>query len=182
MKRNLRSYQKGKRSRGGFVLVDLLVSMALFSVVVAIAVSGFITILRGQRQAAALISASSNLSLTIEQTAREIRNGHYFCDPPRGTACGSLSELVFVNESGQAVAYRLQNEAIERSIGSNASFDKITDDNVLVKYLLFLVEGNGNDNLPPRVTISLGATHKDAAKQGNLVRLQTTVSARALDN
>ncbi|RJQ28886.1 prepilin-type N-terminal cleavage/methylation domain-containing protein [Candidatus Parcubacteria bacterium] len=173
--------QRSRVSTSGFSLVELLVSMGLFSVVVSVAVGGFIGALRSQRQAAALVAAESNVSFAIEQIAREIRTGHYFCDGTN-TTCASPSELAFVDGNGATVFYRLNNESIEQSVGGNANFQKITGDNVSVRYLVFRLQGNlRNDNFPPRVTISVGVAPK-ASPLLSPVRLQTTVSARILDS
>jgi prepilin-type N-terminal cleavage/methylation domain-containing protein len=65
--------------RSGFTLIELLVAIALFSIVVAIASSGFVSALRTQRQVASLISTQSNVTLVLEQMAREERTGYLFC-------------------------------------------------------------------------------------------------------
>lgn len=161
--------------KSGFTLVELLVSIGLFSVVVSIAVGVFVTILRSQRQAAGLLAANSNVSLSIEQMAREIRTGYNFCINGRGC---SLSELKFNNARGEDIIYRLQEGAIERQVNNN-QFQKITADNVDVKYLKFYLQGNrGGDGYQPRVTIALGVSSKEIGLRGNIINLQTTVSAR----
>ncbi len=66
-------------SSSGFTLVELLIAIGLFSIVVVIASAGFINGLRTQRQVASLISAESNVTLVLEQMAREERTGYLFC-------------------------------------------------------------------------------------------------------
>lgn len=68
-------------SRRGFTLIEMLVAIAIFTTTISIAVGGFITALRTQRQVSALLAANNNLSLTLEQMAREIRTGYNFCRP-----------------------------------------------------------------------------------------------------
>jgi prepilin-type N-terminal cleavage/methylation domain-containing protein len=92
--------------RSGFTLVELLVAIALFSIVVVIASSGFVSALRTQRQVASLISTQSNMTLVLEQMAREVRTGYLFChelsttnpnnDPGNSDYCGCT-----VSDSGQ---------------------------------------------------------------------------------
>ena len=65
--------------KSGFTLIELLVAIALFSIVVTIASSGFVNALRTQRQVASLISTESNVTLVLEQIAREVRTGYLFC-------------------------------------------------------------------------------------------------------
>lgn len=65
--------------RSGFTLIELIVAMGLFAVIVTIAVGGFANAIKAQRQAAALISTNSNVSLAIEQMMREMRTSADFC-------------------------------------------------------------------------------------------------------
>jgi prepilin-type N-terminal cleavage/methylation domain-containing protein len=164
----------GLRAGGGFTLVELLVSIGLFSVITSIAVGGFVSVLRSERQAAGLLAANSNVSLSIEQMAREMRTGYNFC-----TARNCLlSELNFRNARGDEVTYRLQNGAIERQVNAGA-FQKITADNVEVKYLKFYLQGReAGDGEQPRITIVVGVSSKEPGVAGNVSNLQTTVSAR----
>lgn len=164
--------------RSGFTLVELLVAMGIFSVVVTIAVGGFTVALRSQRQAAGLLAANSNVSITIEQMAREIRTGYNFCTLQNCL----LSELTFKNARGEDVTYRLNNGAIERKAvpaGGSAEFQKITADNVLIRHLEFYLNGReAGDGLQPRITIALGVSSPEIGISGSVVNLQTTVSSR----
>ncbi len=167
------------RDERGFTLIELLVAIGLFAVVTSIAIGGFANALRSQRQAAALLSANSNVSLAIEQMGREMRTGYDFCV----SASCSLSELIFKNARSETVTYRLNSGAIERqavpSGGGIASFQAMTGENVNVTHLEFYLAGTQpNDGQQPRITITLGVAPKETSLTGNIVNLQTTVSSR----
>lgn len=183
--------------QAGFTLVEVIVAIALFSVVVSIAAGGFVTALRSQRQVAALIAADNNVSLVLEQMARELRTGYNVCRPgencfkPSATNCPALSpvtvnELDFYNADSQGVIYRLNGDVIERAeqdANGNFVFSPLTGNNVSVKYLNFTLSGNlSGDCWPPRVTISLGLSSKDSSVAGDIINIQTTISARQLDS
>ena len=74
----------------GFTLVELLITVGLFTVIVTIAVGGFINAIRTQRQVSSLISAQSNVSLALEQMTRAIRTGYLFCHAPGSTTYSPL--------------------------------------------------------------------------------------------
>lgn len=187
--RDLKAWQKAADS--GYTLIELLVAIGLFLVVVTIAVGGFTRALRTQRQVQQLIAAQSNVSLAIEQMAREIRTGTNFCDGTvvdgASMTCSSVTdpvELKFRNALGKIVAYRLKAGAIERGVrdvvGGTVNFQKITGENANIQYLNFRLFGNrpGSD-YPPRITISLGVSPRgDVGISSVTVDLQTTVSAR----
>jgi prepilin-type N-terminal cleavage/methylation domain-containing protein len=185
--------------RRGFTLVEMLVALTLFVTTISIAIGGFVTALRTQRQIASLIAANNNLSLTLEQMAREIRTGYSFCRSgmscydSASSACGhpgtpiASNELNFVNSATQLITYRLEGGAIKRDIGSSfggsVTTETITSDNVTVRRLDFTMCGYAPaDGWPPRITISVGVSSNDPAFQDTIINLQTTVSARQIDS
>lgn len=166
----------------GFTVIELIVALGIFSVVILLGVGGFVRALRAQRQVSAFSSTNSNMSLVLEQMAREIRTGANFC--ANGTICGSPSVLSFINAKGDTVTYCFDGEAVERFIGNGScgSGQKLTAANVSVQYLTFIISGNqNNDGRPPLVTILTGASPKDASAASYTVRFETTVSSRVLD-
>ena len=68
-----------KQSRAGFTLIETMISIGIFMILVTIAIGGFIQALHTQGEVGTLISAQSNVSLGIEEMAREIRTGYLFC-------------------------------------------------------------------------------------------------------
>lgn len=167
-------------SRRGFTLVELLVAVAVFSVAVSTAAGGFINALKTQHQTTALVSANSNVSLVIEQMAREIRTGSDFC--VNGQNC-SLDSLSFKNARGEIVTYCLFDSSIFRGTGGavcgGGNFQKITADNVFVRHLNFYLIGeNPGDGLQPRTTISVGVSSKEVGISESVINLQTTISPR----
>ena len=96
-----------------------MVAIALFSILVAIAVGGFARALHTQGEISSLLSAQSNVSLAIEEMTREIRTGNDFCPTGGGTFACSCSyinpdadtetcqSLAFTNADGQDVVYKL---------------------------------------------------------------------------
>ena len=175
----------------GFTLLELMVSLGLFIIVVTLAVGGFVGALRSQRQVAALISANNNVSLALEQMAREIRTGRNFCDPRPAimTTCPA-HVLVFYNAEGDRITYRKDINGgafIERGDFNGAStvFKRITGVGAFVWSLDFFVSGDINNDpgnvWPARVTIVIGVSAKEPAISGGVIRLQTTISSRQAD-
>ena len=72
----------GAHIRRGFTLVELIVSMALFIIVVFITTSAFLTLSTLNKKASTTRIAMDNLSITVESMAREIRTGSMYrsCD------------------------------------------------------------------------------------------------------
>ena len=179
----------GSASRSGFLLIELLISMTIFSIVVAVAVGSFINVLNVQRQVAALSAAQSNLGVVIEQMAREIRTGSLFCTDASGdqnpsNICGfcvlSGSEeicpaLDFNNAGGDNVKYFLDaSGTLEKSV-NNATPEEITGNDVTIQHLNFILLGNTpGSQWNPRITVAIGIHPNNLS----VLNLETTVSAR----
>jgi prepilin-type N-terminal cleavage/methylation domain-containing protein len=177
----MKSIKKSK----GFTLIEVVVAIAVFSILVAVGVGGFVNALRTQREVTSLIAAQSNASLAIEQMAREIRTGYLFCNTAdnggipsicapdslgvdaqgqdsgctfNGTSLTCNDILDFYNADGANVDYELINGVLQRSdTGPTGIFTPITGGNVTVNYLSFTLFGNTEgDHWNPRITISLG--------------------------
>lgn len=172
----------------GYTLIELTVAMGLFVIVVSIAIGGFVSILRDQRVTAALIAANSNVSLILEQMAREMRTGRDFCDaaPPCSPAASSRIQtdaINFISSANSPISYKFNDttHAIERSVNGGA-YEQLTGDNVVIQYLHFSIfAANTTDEFPTRVTIAVGVSAKEKDVSSAIIRLQTTVSLRQID-
>lgn len=178
----------------GFTIVELLIAVALFTVVISITSGVFIRSLRTQRIITSFIAANGNASLSLEQIAREIRTGQDFCSGPNigcEVASGIFQELIFTNARGQQVKYELSEP---RTIGLNTikSIMRTTDsgfplpvtaDNVNVNYFNFRLMGqDSGDGGNPRVTVVLGIGATGVPFSDALINLQTTVSSRVVED
>jgi prepilin-type N-terminal cleavage/methylation domain-containing protein len=184
--------------RAGFTLVELLVSIALFAILVSIAAGGFVNALRTERQAAAMMAAQSNVSIAFEQMTRETRTGYLFCHDAGSSvpsaACNACTidvithvwtcpnTLEYYNANGEKVDYTLDvNGVINRAVNGGPA-QAITGDNVSIRYLNFTIYGNiEGDHWNPRVTISAGVAPHDSTINWNITNLETSISARSID-
>ncbi len=187
-------------SENGYLLIELLIAMTLFSVIVVIAIGSFVNVLKTQRQVEALAAAESNLNVAFEQMTREIRTGYSFCDT---ASCGcsplaslgsgvnqvnqiECASLNFIDaQTTQNIIYSLDTTngggVLQRTI-SPGSREAITGDNVTVEYFKVILSGTSlSDHWNPRVTVSVGIRPNEPTLRQDVLNLQTTVSARKLD-
>jgi prepilin-type N-terminal cleavage/methylation domain-containing protein len=175
----LNSKFKIQNSNNGFTVVELIVSMALFVVLAALASGTFIQTLRTQRMITSLAAANDNATQTLERITREIRTGFIFSVPSEGI-------LKFINYEGDAVTYKMISDSsgsgsVGKCVGDTGcdedkNFKLITPPEVKIKNLKFRLKGDVNDGFAPRVTIVLEVASVNDMK----TNLQTTVSARTL--
>lgn len=86
-----------KTNRAGFTLLEMIVSMGIFSFVAVIAVGSLVRITGLNRQAQSLQSAMNNVSFALESISREMRFGtNYYCALNKdGFTSGELDNLAF---------------------------------------------------------------------------------------
>ena len=100
----------------GFTLIEMLVSVAIFSVVMVIALGALLSISVSDRKAESLKSVINNLNFSLDSMSRALRTGtNWGCDvnrtliPSAQTDCsGGANEIMFTSSSGVVTYYRLE--------------------------------------------------------------------------
>lgn len=199
--RKWRSVNNNPRLVWGFTLLELMIAVGLFVVLVTIGVGGFVHALHTQGQVAALISANTNMSLVLEQMAREIRTSSEFCENLQSAnwsnPCDSGgSDICFFNARSEVVSYGYNSlgtifrgvatssptDPQKECIDARTNYKPITADNVNVKYMNFHLQNNCyGDSYMPRVTITLLVSPKGSGLDNFDTPIQTTISTRTSD-
>lgn len=172
-----KDFKKTKEQSKGFTLAELLVAMAVFSLIILIAGAIFVQSVRSGRIITGQAAAFDNVALAIEQMAREIRTGVRFPQAEEVDRGGrSYPELKFTNYHGHKVAYRLINNILFKGTWE-PDFDGvgITSSSVKITRLNFYIMGD-SDKLPPRITVVIEAEGPFETP----LNLQTTVGARLI--
>src|SRR3989338_9484397 len=77
-----------KSGKGGFTLIEMIVSIALFAVVMTVAVGALLSLTGANKKAQALQSVMNNLNISVDSMVRNIRMGRdYEC--VGGTSTGT---------------------------------------------------------------------------------------------
>ena len=165
----------------GFTLIEVMISVAMFSVVMTVALGALLAMSDSDRRAQGLKSVVNNLNFALDSITRTVRTGYnYHCgtsgsdlstpSPQNCTGAGS-SYLGLRAADGSLVAYCLYNGAIMRqqiSSGSlsvdcsSTNFSPMTSKELTVSNLQFIVLGScpsqgGSgctaDTIQPKVTV-----------------------------
>lgn len=192
------------RSNRGFSLIELLVSMALFIVVITMGIGALLVLINANLKAQNNNDAVSNIQFALDSMAREIRTGEaYYCtngnetvgdntvraDCNKGTYLSIIEggKSITNDASNRRIAYRFNSGAgsIERKIGSG-SWVRLTSPTVDITSMHFNVAGTaakeGVNNLAqPNVTIYISGEVVGVADTSSEFTLQTTVTKRLLD-
>jgi prepilin-type N-terminal cleavage/methylation domain-containing protein len=167
----MRFHLKTNKRPGGFTLIELMVSIALFSVVIAIVAAAFTKLLSYNRIALSTNDVSNNLNFVVDSMARSIRTGtSYDCNYTYQGNCpyynygNGASTFTFVDDQGDTDTFIL--DTSKNQIGecfntttfcttANANYQPLTDPNIKINALQFYVQGvstTNTDGTQPQVT------------------------------
>ncbi len=189
-----------RNRRGGFTLIEIMVSVSVFVVIMVISMGTIVTIIDANRKSQSLRTVMDNLNFTIEAMTRTIRFAtNYHCDVtiidplvtlPRDCVAGATS-IVVLASNGDTVTYKLSGTQIKRDINSFAGIDSsdysLTSSDVTITDLSFRVIGSygyggGANKLQPQVIITIGGYSGSKLTSRSSFLLQTTVSQRVFDS
>jgi len=155
-------------NKKGLTLIELIIALAIFSIVVLLVSDIFLDVIKGQRRSIGIQNIEENLRYTLERISREIRMSEV--KTGEGTF-NSLDITAHKPTGDEDVSYKLSSDEITRNDISITSQNtvKITD-------LKFYVKKN---SVQPRVTIVIKAESKgEKQEQISKIHLQTTVVSR----
>ncbi len=192
-------YLRNEKRKRGFTLIEMLVSVAIFTLVMLITTSSIFVIVASNKKAEALKSVMDNLSFALESMTRNIRTGStYTCLTVSGgfvsTVPGSncpggdpgfqfLSNQQTYNGNSIVIQYYLwQGRIWENQTNSNWTAPvPITAPEINVSILNFYLVGAGKDGFQPRVLMSVIGTAGTSTTETQF-DVQTTLSQRQIDD
>lgn len=191
---------KNNNSHRGFTLVEMLVSVAIFSIVVMIALGAILTILDANRKARTLTEVMNNLNFSMEMITRSLKTGVEpdYIDTDGGTI---VVGAIILDEEGfkrEKTLYRhnIQEGLIERcaTVVNNiqdyenaqctSDWVPITSEMVFIERFDVLVTATEsfNDGVDqPRTQLFIKGTVQISDRISSDFSLQTTVSQRRLN-
>lgn len=192
------------RSDRGFSLIELLVSMAIFTVVLTMAVGGLLVLISSNAKAQNIQEAVSNVQFALDSMAREIRNGSsYYCTDSGSVSDGDYSavqdcddgnalsvieggvnqELGISQSANSRIGWRYNSSAqsVERWDGGGA-WERLTSSKVSITEMYFrVIHTSKSDQRQPMVTIYIKGEVTGINDTGSEFTLQTSLTQRQLD-
>lgn len=156
----------------GLTLIELVVAVAVFSLVALSALGVFALGLKKQRQGLTTQIVQENIHYVLEMMAKEIRMSHI-----KGTTTQNSLDIEAVKPEGiEAISYTLSNGRIMRR-DDQGNDRPITSSEINVSNLKFYV--NGIIDPPSLITITMTLEGKGAKPEEKVkMNLQTTLSTR----
>jgi prepilin-type N-terminal cleavage/methylation domain-containing protein len=182
-----------KSFRRGFTLVEMMVAIAVFSIVMVTAMSALLNVIAANNKARAIKTAINNVSFALEGISKDMRMGtDYSCidELNDNVTCSSEGNIGIKYKSpraysGQYAYYKFEDTAIleclekeeSDSCAGNLDFMPITSSEVEITKATFYVLGTESDLKQPRMILTLsGKAGKD--KIATTFDLQTGISQR----
>jgi prepilin-type N-terminal cleavage/methylation domain-containing protein len=176
--------QSQKNTEKGFTLIEMLVSVGLFSIVLLVVMGSILTIVDVNRKSQSLTVVMNDLNFVLEAMTRTIKTGELDSLDSR-----SYNPIGIVDQDGRIVQYAFEETdnkgRIERTItipgnppGDTISLTSSQMDIDKAEFTVF----NDPNNLQPRVLVLLKGTVEVGPKISSDFMIQTTVSQRNLDN
>ncbi len=175
------------KANRGFTLVEMLVSIGVFTVVMTVASGSLLSIIDANNKAQSLKSAVNNLNFAIESMAKNIRVGSKYTSCSSDNSCiGFTSNTDSDGDTNNDfITYKYDNKSIERCVNLTGSptcnnFIRMTAGGVTINNLKFyIVTGDEVSNKPGRVLIIISGEAGTKEKIKTKFNLQTTVSQRS---
>lgn len=169
-----------KETKGGFTLIEVMVSVSIFVIVVMISMGAIFSIVDATKKAQSLKSVMNNLNFALETMTRTIKTGQI--DPnPLNT---NSTRIQVVDQSGYTVVYRWlgAGNPIERcryiSFGT-CDFLPITAPEVQIQNLKFIPVGVvSGDPRQPMIVMILQGKAQLSPTISSIFNIQTTITQR----
>jgi prepilin-type N-terminal cleavage/methylation domain-containing protein len=165
----------------GFSLIEIMVSLAIFSIVVVVATGALLSTIDATKKAQATQTVLTNLNLALEGMTREIRTGSDYGVSGTGGSILTLNDKTGTTQviySFVGAANGSNGKIVKTKVGTPS--EDLTAPEVDVKSLKFTLIG-GASGTQPRVFITLQGVAGTNPKYRTTFEIQTTVSQRKLN-
>ncbi|MFH1714138.1 MAG: prepilin-type N-terminal cleavage/methylation domain-containing protein [Candidatus Nealsonbacteria bacterium] len=167
---------------GAFTLIEILVAVAIFSLIIGVASSVFVLSIKAQRKTLSDREILSQVSYAMEYVSRAIRMARKDID---GNCTGGVAKsnffktatgVAFENYEGDCQEFYIESGRLKESKDGNVNF--LTAPNLTVSH--FNINDLGwdqTDRIQPRVTLFLEILGFEQSQ----IKIQTSISQRNLD-
>ena len=183
-----------RKEQRGFTLIELIVSVAIFAIVMTAVAAAYLNLINIDRQTRGTNDLVNNLSFGLDSMSRAIRTGtQYQCGGYGGTNCALSPSSTFTFMDSETPSHQITYLLSGGQIGecntlttgpgcSAATATFFTDSRITVTSLEFYVSGVGTgDTSQPRVTFTIHGTLSTGPMSTVTFTTQTTATERGID-
>ncbi len=177
---------KKQKNNNGFTLIEMLVSVALFTIVLTIAIGAILTIIDANRKSQTLTLVMNNLNFAMESMTRSIKTANPSnTGDDRIRVDGGNTKLTLTDQEGRRIIYEFDEDAekITKEVDSGTEVPIVSDDVVIedAKFYLSSSYESSGYNKQPRIHILIYGYVQITEKTRSDFSIQTTISPRQLN-
>ncbi len=169
----------------GFTLIEMVMSVAVFTVVALVAAGALLAVADANRKAQAFKSVVNNINFALESVARNLRTGSAYSTASffnGNCASGYTDGIKFTSQAGVSTEYFLQGTQIVRRVGSGSAVG-VTAPEVSVSRFCFLLQGEAvGDDKQPNALMLVGGIMRAGQKLESRFDIQTFITQRLIDS
>ena len=184
----------------GVTLIELLVSIAIMSIILVTLGATLVQVISGERRAIALQNVQDNIRSSLEIMGKELRLAHQMslsdpapCNSDRNYKVTGSDTIAFKSDQGYCIQYSVVDgqlmKQIDEDLNGVIDLDEpdgpVTSDEITIDALTFTKlfdDAAESPNRQPSVTINMVVSSKRKAFQDvTTLSLQTTVTQRNLN-
>ncbi len=184
----------GNKKKSGFTLIELIVSIALFSVIILITTNIFLLVINSQRSAIATQNVQESMKYFLEVIGKEMRmaqkDPQHTCSAVPANRIFMVSQdadgndiLVFKNYYDQCVTYDIAPDVKDPSIKrfqivrSGGIVGFISPAQITIDHLYFTLKPSSSST-QAMITINVKAHALNEAKFKSSMTIQTSITSR----
>jgi len=126
----------------GFSLLELIIYMAILSIMSVIMTGSFLSLARGRAQADSRTEVNANVRFAMEKIEQDIRSASSVVTPVYGTASSTLQLMI----AGATTTYAVSTGILQRTVGAGSP-DRISGTTVVIDAPTFTRIENYNATL-----------------------------------
>lgn len=147
-KKHSRGYPSNVRGERGVSLIELIIYIALVSVIIIVIANAFISIGQSGSTVQARTDVHSNIRFAVDKIVRDIKAASLVATPP---TLGATSTTLSLTVSGDTIVYDVQSGQLRRTVNAAAP-DPVTSTLVVVSVPIFTRVENYNTILAATTT------------------------------
>ena len=168
-----------KYQTNGFTLIEMLVAVALFSIVLMIAMGSIMTIVDVNRKSQSLTTVMNDLNFSLENMTRTITTGKLI-SPDDVDGSDDFESITVENQDEDEITFAWEDttKTITRKKNDEPAY-AFTSEQINIDALRFRVFSDDN-NKQPRILIMVKGTAETSKTISSSFIIQTTASQRDL--
>jgi prepilin-type N-terminal cleavage/methylation domain-containing protein len=177
-----------KKNNSGFTLVEMMVAIAVFSIVMVTAMSALLNVIDANNKARAIKTAINNISFALEGISKDMRMGTEYdciggnglgteCSPQGNIGISFKSSKTIDGVSNPYISYVYRDNKIQSCVGTDCTdFSDVTSSEVKLTNVKFYILNVNVSGKQPRMLMTVNGEAGTKERIKTTFDLQTGVS------